>query len=73
MKWATTCTIGSSKYKNLKLRKRRKEESRFVVYGQSYIAPYRSRGLLTDRNRISLAGPGTRTNQVRAVTKVFTL
>jgi hypothetical protein len=25
-KWATTCTIGSSKYKNLKLKKREKKK-----------------------------------------------
>jgi hypothetical protein len=48
-RWATTCTIGSSKYKNLKLKKKGKKGSRFVVFGQSYIAPYGSRGWLTDR------------------------
>ena len=26
MKWATTCTIGSSKYKNLKLREKGKKK-----------------------------------------------
>jgi len=35
---ATTCTIGSSKYKNLKLKKKRWENSS-GVYGRHYISP----------------------------------
>jgi hypothetical protein len=33
IRWATTCIIGSSKYKNLKLKKREKKERRSVVLG----------------------------------------
>jgi hypothetical protein len=43
IKWATTCTIGSYKYKNLKLKKRERKGRKQAARGRSYIAPYGSR------------------------------
>jgi hypothetical protein len=40
IRWVTTCTIGSSRYKNLKLGKER--ERLPTARGRSYIAPYGS-------------------------------
>jgi hypothetical protein len=33
MRWATTCTIGSSKYKNLKLKKKEEKKKSGVAEG----------------------------------------